>query len=66
MKIGYLVKKDNNYICSECRMKQHQIRAFCSFCNTAFSNYESVLLKMNEEVEQEIECHLFEGKYDYD
>ena len=37
------------YYCSECRMRQQELRPFCSYCGETFSNYEDVLVEMYED-----------------
>ena len=54
--IAKLVKKNNDYICSECRMRQYDIQSYCSFCKLPFSNYEEVmfdLVTVQEDFENE-------------
>ena len=47
------LKKSTNpnmpYYCSECRMRQQELRPYCEFCGETFSNYEDVLVKMYED-----------------
>lgn len=52
-RLGYLVKKDNDYLCSECRMRQKPIEECCKFCRVAFSNYENIMIKEIMEKEKE-------------
>lgn len=50
--IAKLVKENNNYYCSKCRMKQPKIiESYCFFCSTTFSNYEEELTKIFKENE---------------
>lgn len=51
---GKLIRKNNNYICSECRMRQHgDLMPFCYFCGTNFSNYEEILvIKFHQEMDE--------------
>lgn len=44
--IGYLIKKGYNYICSNCRMIQPHVDFMCHFCQVEFSNFETILLEM--------------------
>ena len=37
------------YYCSECRMRQKELRPYCEFCGETFSNYEDVLVEMYED-----------------
>ena len=46
--IAQLVKKSNYYICSNCRMKQHNVEEVCWFCGLSFSNYEEEIIKIFE------------------
>ena len=43
--IGYLMKKGNYYVCSNCRMRQKVIKPYCPFCEYEMSNYETVILQ---------------------
>ena len=43
--IATLLTKNNKHICSNCRMEQKDLRAFCWFCDSFFSNYEEVALQ---------------------
>lgn len=38
-------KKNGDYYCSKCRMKQPRLVTTCFFCGSLFSNYESALLE---------------------
>ena len=50
--IAKLIKKNEEYYCSECRMKQPTIiKPYCCFCEANFSNYEEELIKSIEEME---------------
>lgn len=49
--VAQLVKKNDKYICSECRMTQYQITSYCKFCNLPFSNYEEIIIKELLEVD---------------
>lgn len=54
--IATLLTKNNKHICSNCRMEQKDLRAFCWFCDSFFSNYEEALLenyKDKEEIDYE-------------
>ena len=37
------------YYCSECRMRQQELRPYCEFCGETFSNYENILIEMYED-----------------
>lgn len=50
MKALQLIRKDNKFICSECRMAG-RLRPACNFCNGFFSNYESLLAQIMREYE---------------
>ena len=43
--VSKLLKDKNVYYCSNCRMKQFQIKPNCIFCGNQFYNYEDVLIK---------------------
>lgn len=46
--ITYLIKKSNtSYICGNCRMEQKEIRDKCWFCDSFFSNYETLAVEEN-------------------
>ena len=50
--IAKLIKKNDCYYCSECRMKQPKIlEPWCFFCEVIFSNFEEELLKNFKECE---------------
>ena len=53
MKIAQLLKKTNYYICSECRMKQHELAAECEFCGAEFNNYDEIITKIFMEKEND-------------
>ena len=58
--IASLLKRtDGTYYCSNCMMRQLQLRPTCGFCNYEFSNYMSELTKNYEDKrlynEEEIE-----------
>lgn len=42
---AHLVKKPDYYICSNCRMKQTEIKETCWFCGYFFSNWEVIQLE---------------------
>lgn len=42
---AHLVKKSNNYICSNCRMKQEELKETCWFCGYFFSNWEVIKIE---------------------
>lgn len=44
-----LTDKFTPYYCSECRMRQTEVRPHCGFCGKVFSNYEDVLVEMYED-----------------
>lgn len=53
--IAKLIKKNDCYYCSECRMKQPTIiEPYCFFCAATFSNYEEELIKFVQEMENVI------------
>lgn len=37
------------YYCSECRMRQKELRPYCEFCGETLSNYEDVLFELHTE-----------------
>ena len=43
--ITHLVKRNDGYLCHNCRMAQKELRETCWFCGYFFSNYESIVLK---------------------
>lgn len=50
--IAKLIKKNDCYYCSECRMKQpKELEPYCFFCGANFSNYEEELIKNFEQSE---------------
>ena len=50
--IAKLIKKNDCYYCSECRMKQPKVlEPWCFFCEANFSNFEEELLKNFKECE---------------
>ena len=50
--IAKLIKKNDCYYCSECKMKQSTIiKPYCFFCAATFSNYEEELIKIFKESE---------------
>ncbi len=54
--IAKLIKKNEEYYCSECRMKQPTIiEPYCFFCAANFSNYEEELTKVFRESE-DVNC----------
>jgi len=44
--IAQLIDRKTYYICSNCRMKQHEIKETCWFCDLPFSNYEEEIIKI--------------------
>lgn len=40
-----LFKKQDQYFCSNCMMRQPHIQANCFWCGNMFSNYESMLIQ---------------------
>ena len=36
----------NEYYCSECMMRQKEIKPICYFCGALFSNYEAVIIQL--------------------
>ena len=51
--IANLILKNNDYYCSNCMMRQSQIRTQCSFCGDSFSNWENVQFEIYKEKEKE-------------
>ena len=51
-----LIKKNNDYLCDNCYIKQPSVlEPYCIFCAQIFSNYEEVMInKFKEEQENEI------------
>lgn len=47
--IATLVNKNTHYICSQCRMRQSTIEENCWFCGALFSNYETILINIYQE-----------------
>lgn len=43
--ITHLVKKNDYYICHNCRMKQQELKETCWFCGYIFSNFEVIVLE---------------------
>ena len=52
--VADLIKKNNYYYCSHCRMRQLQPNPNCYFCGNYFSNWESVLIEEFKEDEKDI------------
>ena len=48
--ISVIKKKGHSYYCSNCMMRQLDLRPNCIFCGNMFSNYEDRL--MQEDAEQ--------------
>ena len=49
--VSTLKERGNSYYCSNCQMRQPQIKSNCWWCGNMFSNWESVLFK--ELIEEE-------------
>lgn len=49
--IATILTKNNKHICSNCRMEQQALRAYCWFCECSFSNYEEMVLQNYKEKE---------------
>lgn len=48
-----LIKRNDSYFCSECRMKQvYELQPWCIFCGNIFSNYESIVIEQIKEKEE--------------
>ena len=45
----HLVKKNNKWICHNCRMEQKELRETCWFCDYFFSNYEVIAIERFKE-----------------
>ena len=41
-----LIKKNNDYYCNECMMRQFKIKPYCNFCGKTFTNYEEVCIEL--------------------
>lgn len=52
--LTHLAKKNNKWICHNCRMEQKKLQPTCWFCDYFFSNYEAVVLENYKEVNNEI------------
>lgn len=67
--IGYLMKKNNYYVCSKCHMRQPSVTEVCHFCSTSFSNFEDIILELyNDLTYGEISDIIYtesEGKNEY-
>ena len=48
--IAKLIRKNDYYYCSECRMRQ-ELQPYCDFCEAIFTNYEEELIKVFKESE---------------
>ena len=61
--IATLLKKNNNYLCGNCLIKQPEpFNSFCIFCGRIFRNYEEELLKIyREEQKREVENDKING-----
>lgn len=52
--VATIIKRGNNYVCSECMMKQYDLtqnEGYCLWCGATFSNYSEVLLQKYKEKE---------------
>ena len=47
--VSRLLKDKNTYFCSNCRMRQFDLRPNCVFCGNHFSNYEEIVIKEEKE-----------------
>lgn len=57
--VSKILKKNNIFYCSNCRMRQFQIKTNCPFCGNMFSNYEEILIQQfNEEERNKNESNL--------
>lgn len=43
--VASLMKRNNNYVCSACMMKQQCLECTCWFCGKLFSNFEEVAIE---------------------
>lgn len=44
--IARIIKRNGEYYCSECKIRQSKVIEFqCVFCGAFFSNYEEVLME---------------------
>ena len=43
--LTHLVKKGNDFVCHNCRMKQKELRDTCWFCGYFFSNFEIIKIE---------------------
>lgn len=50
------VNSRNELYCSECRMIQRSMAAYCSFCGACFSNCEEIFVKNFEDEMKEEVC----------
>ena len=53
--VATIMERDNNWVCSNCMMKQKCLECTCWFCGRTFSNYEDKLI---EEFKKEYESNV--------
>lgn len=53
--ISNLIEKNNQYYCSNCRMRQNDLKEHlsCTFCGYTFSNWAEVQIKIFKEQEED-------------
>ena len=51
--VSTLKKRGDIYYCSNCQMRQFEIKPNCIFCGNSFSNYSSIIIENWNEAEKE-------------
>ena len=51
--ISKLIKRGEQYSCSNCMMRQPTIKNCCWFCGNIFSNFEEVMLEIYDIIEED-------------
>lgn len=59
--VATLRKRNNNWYCSNCLMRQNAFQHTCNFCGSEFANYMEVLYS-NWKVQEDEKSHFEEEK----
>ena len=46
--VSKILKAEDIYYCSNCRMRQPDLHPYCNFCGSEFSNYEELLIEQKK------------------